>query len=181
MRCLIIAMPLIAALALAGCNKEPEGPKTAEQVKDQASAIVKPQPGQYRTTMKITNFSIPGMPADKAAQMKGMFSASGKSTEFCLSPADADKGFEEFSKRMAQGKCSFDQFNATSGTLDAKMTCQTGQGMTGTYEMHGSFSATGSKMAMKVNQSAPGQMAGMPGAGMMMEAEVTNERIGNCS
>ncbi len=170
------ALPLFAAIALAGCNKEPEGPKTAEQVKTEASALIKPLPGQYRTTMKIINFAIPGMPADKAAQMKGMFSASGKSTEFCLSPADADKGFEEFSKRMAQGKCSFDQFTTTAGTLDAKMTCQTGKGMTGTYQMHGSFSSTGSKMAMKVNQSA----AGLPGGGMMMEAEVNNERIGDC-
>ena len=171
-----ITVPLLAAVALAGCNKEPEGPKTAEQVKQEASAIVKPQPGQYRSTMTITNFVIPGMPADKAAQMKGMFSASGKSTEFCLSADEADKGFEEFTKRMAQGKCSFDQFNTTSGTLDAKMTCQTGQGMTGKYEMNGSFSATGSKMALKVNQSAPG----LPGGGMMMEAEVINERIGDC-
>ena len=176
MRCLIIAMPLLAALALAGCNRETKEPKTAEQVKEQASAIVKPQPGQYRSTMKVTNFAIPGMPADKAAQMKGMFSASGTSTEFCLSAEEADKGFEEFTKRMAQGKCSFDQFNTTSDTLDAKMTCQTGQGMTGKYEMNGSFSATGSKMALKVNQSAPG----LPGGGMMMEAEVTNERIGDC-
>ena len=46
MRCLIIAMPLLAALALAGCNRETKEPKTAEQVKQQASAIVKPQPGQ---------------------------------------------------------------------------------------------------------------------------------------
>ncbi len=176
-----IALPLIAAIALAGCNKEPDGPKTAEQIKAEASQLAKPLPGQYRSTVKLTNFSIPGMPAEKAAQLKGMFSATGKSSEFCLSPADADKGFEEFSKRMAQGKCSFEKFNATAGTLDAKMTCQTGKGMTGTYEMHGTFSATGSQMAMKVNQSAAGQMAGMPGGGMMMEAEVTNERIGDCS
>ncbi len=178
---LIIAVPLLTAIALAGCSKEPDSPKTADQVKAEARQLVKPQPGQYRSTVKITNFSIPGMPAAQAERMKGMFSASGKSTEFCLSPADADKGFEEFSKRMAQGKCSFDQFNATSGTLDAKMTCQTGKGMTGTYQMHGTFSATGSQMAMKVNQSTAGQIAGMPGAGMVMEAEVINQRIGDCS
>ena len=177
MRRLTIALPLLAAIALAGCNKDPDGPKTAEQVKKEASQLVKPQPGQYRTTMKVTNFAIPGMPAEQAAQMKGMFSASGKSSEFCLSPAEADKGFEEFSKRMAQGKCSFDQFNATAGSLDARMTCQTGKGMTGKYEMHGTFSTTGSQMAMKVNQTA----AGTPGGGMRMEAEVTNERIGDCT
>ncbi len=176
MRRLTIALPLIVAFALAGCSKEPEGPKTAEQVKEEASELIKPQPGQYRTTMKITNFAIPGMPPEKSAQLKGMFSASGKSNEFCLTQADANKGFEEFSKRMAQGKCSFEKFTATSGTLDAKMTCQTGKGMTGSYEMKGTFSATGSQMAMKVNQSAPG----MPSGGMMMEAEVTNERIGDC-
>ncbi len=171
-----IAMPLHAAIALTACSKEPEGPRTAEQVKEEASQLVKPQPGQYRTTMKITNFVIPGMPPEKSAQLKGMFSAGGKSTEFCLSPAEADKGFEEFSRRMAQGKCSFEKFTATSGTLDAKMTCQTGKGMTGTYEMHGTFSSTGSQMAMKVNQSA----SSMPGGGMVMEAEVANERIGDC-
>lgn len=176
MRRLIIVLPLISALAMAGCSKEPEGPKTADQVKVEASQLIKPLPGQYRTTMKITNFAIPGMPPEKSAQLKGMFSASGKSNEFCLTPADANKGFEEFSKRMAQGKCSFDKFDASSGALDAKMICQTGKGMTGAYEMKGTFTATGSQMAMKVNQSAPG----MPGGGMMMEAEVTNERIGDC-
>lgn len=174
---LTIAVPLLTALALAGCSKEPDSPKTPEQVKVEAQQLTKPEPGQYRSTVKVTNFSIPGMPAAQAERMKGLFSASGKSTEFCLSPADANKGFEEFSKRMAQGNCSYDRFSATAGTLDAKLTCQTGRGMTGTYQMHGSFSATGSQIAMKVNQSTPG----MTVAGMVMEAEVTNQRIGDCS
>lgn len=175
-------IPVVLTLAaltfgLAGCNKAPDTPKTAEQVKAEVAKMDRPEPGKYRTTMKIIDVSIPGMPAERMAQMKNMFGASGKTMEFCLTPEQASKGFEELNKRTAEGNCSYDSFNAGSGTIDAKMTCQTGKGMTTRSELHGSYSATKSDLTMKTDTSG----AGMPGAGMHMEAQVTNERIGDCT
>ncbi|MFC0588201.1 DUF3617 domain-containing protein [Novosphingobium aquiterrae] len=174
----IIFLPLLGlGLTLGACGKSSDTPKTAEEVKAEVAKLDRPEPGKYRTTMKIIDVTIPGMPADRAAQMKNMFGTTGKSTEFCLTKADADKGFEELNKRAAQGDCSYDNFNASGGRIDAKMTCKTGRGMTMTYEMHGTFSSTGSKMSMKSDASMPG----MPMKGMHIEAEVNNERIGDCS
>ncbi|MFM5886038.1 MAG: DUF3617 domain-containing protein [Novosphingobium sp.] len=171
-------LPMLAlGLALTACGKSADTPKTAEEVKAEVAKLDRPEPGKYRTTMKIIDVTIPGMPADRAAQMKNMFGSTGKATEFCLTQADADKGFEELNKRAAQGDCTYDSFSAGNGRIDAKMTCKTGRGMTMAYEMHGTFSSTGSRMTMKSDASMPG----MPMKGMHIEAEVNNERIGDCS
>lgn len=171
-----VVLPLLA-MGLAACNQSSDTPKTAEEVKAEVAKVERPEPGKYRTIIKITDMSIPGMPAERAAQVKGMFGDTGKTIEYCLSKADADKGFEEVNKRAAQGDCSYDRFSASGGKIDAKMTCKTAQGMTMAYEMQGTFSPTSSQMSMKSDTSMPG----MPGKGMHMEAQVTNERIGDCT
>lgn len=167
------------ALALAGCSKEPDGPKTAEQVKEEVAALAKdakPEPGKYRTTIKVLNVNIPGMPQINPDQMNGMFSKTGKDAEHCLTPEMADKGFEEFGKQAAQGDCTYDSFSAGDGKMDAVMTCKPAQGVTSRTELHGTFSPTGSNLKMKTESSG----ASMPGGKMTMEAEVTSERIGDC-
>lgn len=168
---------LSTALALAACGKSSDTAKTPQQVKTEAARLDRPEPGQYRTTIKIVDVSIPGMDPARAARMKTMFGDTGKTVEFCLTKADADKGYEEMNKRAAQGDCSYDQFSASGGKLDAKLTCKTGRGMTMTHQMHGTFSPTGSDMKMTSDASMPG----LPGQGMHIEAEVKNERIGDCS
>ncbi|MDE2437348.1 MAG: DUF3617 domain-containing protein [Sphingomonadales bacterium] len=177
MRTMSMISIVAACLAAAACNKAPDKPKTPDEVKDAVSKLAKPEPGKYRTTMKVIDVRIPGMDAARAEKMKEMFGSTGRSFDFCLSKEDADKGFEELNKRTTQGNCTYDRFDAGNGTLDAKVTCQTGKGMTTTSEMHGTYSPTGSKMTMKSDTNAPG----MPGQGMHIEAEVTNERLGECT
>lgn len=177
MRVPVVLTLALLTLGLAGCNKAPDTPKTAEQVKAEVARMDRPEPGKYRTTMKIIDVSIPGMDPARAAQMKNMFGATGKTMEFCLTPEQANKGFEELNKRGAEGNCTYDSFNSGGGTLDAKMTCQTGKGMTTTSELHGSYSSTKSDLTMKTDTSG----AGVPGAAMHMEARVINERIGDCT
>ncbi len=167
---------LIALLALTACNKQPSVPKTAEQVKQQITEMAKPRPGQYHSTSKVVGFEIPGMPPAQAARMKGMFAAS-QEHDFCLTTAEADRGYEAMTSKLAQGKCSYDHFDAKGGNIDTKLTCQTGKGMTGTFEMKGTATSEGSQMSIKVNQSAPG----MPGGGVTMEMEVASQRTGECS
>lgn len=175
----ILALPILAALALAACSSEKaaDAPKSEAEVAAAVNTMEKPQAGQYRTTINITDLTIPGMSAAQAAQAKGAFSATGQSVEYCLTPEQADMGYEEMNKRAGQGDCKFDHFNAAGGTLDAKMTCQTGKGMVSTSELKGTVSATGSHLTMVTDSKMPG----MPGGGMKMTAEVTMERIGDCA
>lgn len=175
MRRFVLATTALAALALAGCAKE-DGPKTEEQVREEAAGLAKPQAGLYRSSFSIVSLDVPGVPPAQLEQMRKMFAASQQGQEYCLSAAEAEKGFEEAMKKLPQGKCSYDRFNVSGDQLDAQLTCETGQGMKATIGMAGTVTATGSKLKMSVAQSAP---AGAPGA-MNMVTEVSSERIGDC-
>ena len=175
---LSIAAPLAAVLFLAGCGKSDEGPKTPEQAAAEASKMEKPEPGKYRSSVKVLEFDIPGLPAAQAEQMKGMLGGKeGQGHEFCLTPEDVAKGYEEMVKKSSEGNCTFEKFNAASNTLDAKMTCDMGNGMKSEMTMQGTTSSTSSKMVMDINHTAPN----IPGGKMHTKMEVTNERIGDCS
>lgn len=176
-------LPLILSigtvLALSACSKEPDGPKTAEEVKAEMAdlaADARPEPGKYRTTIKILNIAIPGMPADQAQKMQGMFGGSGQSSEHCLTKEMASKGFEEFGKHAAQGNCTYDSFSAGGGKMDAVLTCKTAATVSTRSELHGTFTTTSSNLSMKTESSGDG----LPGGKMTMEAEVTSQRIGDC-
>lgn len=175
-----LILPLaVATLALAACGKEPDGPKTAEEVKAEMADLAsdaRPQPGKYRTTIKITNVAIPGMPAAQAQKMEAMFGGTGQGSEHCLTPEMASKGYEEFGKQAAQGHCTYDSFSAGGGRMDAVLTCKTAVQVTTRSELHGTFTPTSSNLKMKTESSG----SGLPGGKMTMEAEVTSERIGDC-
>lgn len=172
----IIILPL-AALALAGCKSEPAGPKSEDQVKAEVAQMVKPRPGLYSSSVKMINFAVPGMPPAQAERLKGMFSQTAQARQFCLTPAESEKGYREMTKKLAQGNCTYDRFEARGGTLDAKLTCQAAKGMTAVIEMRGTMTPEGSQMHMKMDQS----MAAMPGKGVKMEMEVSSTRVGDCT
>ena len=182
MRRPIMLSLVVATLALGACSKQGDsagGGKSPEQVGKEAEAAgvpMRPQPGKYRATVKILDVSFPGMNPQMASRMKGMFGASGHSTEFCLTPEQANKGYEEMTKRAAEGNCTYDSFKADAGQLDASMTCQTAKGMTTKATMSGAFTPTGSSLKMTSETSG----ASLPGGGMHLQAEVVNERIGDC-
>ena len=171
-----VAASLATALLLAGCGKSDEGPKTPEQAAQEASKMEKPEPGKYRSSVKVLEFDIPGMPKEQAEQMKGMMGNAGQSHEFCMTKEDVEKGYEEMVKKTSQGNCTFEKFNAASNTLDAKMTCDMGNQMKSVITMNGTTSKTNSKMTMDIENTAPS----IPGGKMHTKMEVTNERIGDC-
>ncbi|WP_088311582.1 DUF3617 domain-containing protein [Novosphingobium sp. B 225] len=178
-----LAVPL---LLLAACNQQPSGAdagagggKSVGEVQQEAAAAgiaLRPQPGQYRTTIKIGDVSFPGMDQAMAGRMKGMFGAAGHSTEFCLTPDKANMGYEEMTRHAAEGNCKYDSFKADGGAIDAQMTCQTAKGMTTKSVLHGTFTPTGSDLKMTTDTSG----ASLPGGGMHMQAQVISERIGDC-
>lgn len=174
-----LVLPLAGALLLAGCGSSDSGPKTPEQAAKEAAAnLEKPEPGKYRSTVKVLEFDIPGLPPQQADQMKEMMSGQkSQSHEFCLTKEDVDKGYEEMMKKSSEGNCTFDRFHAGSNTLDAQMTCDMGEGMKAVMMMNGTTSSTGSKIVMDIDHASPQ----IPGGKMHTKMEVTNERIGDCS
>lgn len=173
-----MALGLAATALLGACQQAKDEAKTPDEVKAEAVAagIAQPQPGQYRVVTRITDISIPGMPPEMAAQAKGMFSATGQTVEYCMTPEQAAKGYEEMTRRSAEGNCTYDKFSAADGKLDAAMTCQTGKGMVTKSAVSGTFTPTGSQLTMKSDATSPD----MPGGGMHMEGAISTERIGDC-
>lgn len=173
---LFLALPLLAGLTLSACGDADE-PKTVDQVAKEAAKIEGPQPGLYRSTVKVISYDMPGAPPQMAEMMNQRMSGLGsKPTEYCLTPEEAKGGFEEAIKKGQQGKCTFQKFEASANTIDAKMTCETAPGATSTVTMKGMISATASKMDMEMEQSNPG----VPGGRIAMKMQVANERIGDC-
>jgi len=171
----IIILSLAATALLAGCDSG-DAPKNEEDVAREMANLDKPNPGLYRSTSQIVRFDVPGMSAEQTEQMKSMFAASDESREFCLTKDEAERGFEEMIRKLAEGNCIYDRFKVSGGKLDALLTCETGKDMQASIEMNGTMGREGSKMTMAVDQSAPG----VPGGSIKMAAEVVSQRIGDC-
>jgi hypothetical protein len=171
----------VSAAALSACGSS--GPKSEEQVKQEISKIERPLPGQYKQSMKVTKFEMPGMGARELEYLKSQMAGTGQTQSFCITKEMSDEGFKRMTKEFEKGKCNYDRFDATGGRLDAKMTCETGQGMNMMVEISGTTTSEGSNMVIKMQQSvsAPGNAMSQGKMGMTnIEMEVSNSRIGEC-
>lgn len=171
----LILLPLAAAIVLSGCQKH-SGPPSDAEVKAKIQSMVKPQPGEYESTAKLIKFDVPGMPPAQAEQVRNMFASAAQGRKYCLTKEEADQGYEQATKKLAQGNCKFDRFDADGGHLDAKLSCQTEQKASSTVEMKGTMSPTGSDVNMKIDQAG----TQLPGGRMNMEMQVTTKRVGDC-
>lgn len=171
----------IGALALASCSSEPASPPSADEVAKAAENLVKPTPGLYRSTANITEFEVPGLPPEQAAQMKEMIgSSASQSSESCLTPEQAEEGFKSMAKQLGEGaqgvKCEFAKFEADGSELDADLTCSGPGGVAVNMEMDGDIQPTTSTINMKMTQKS----ASIPGGEVRMAMAVKSERIGDC-
>lgn len=143
-----------------------------ETVIARAADAIRPQPGLYRSTTEITEFDIPDAPPQVKEMMRdrGM---SRQSTEYCLTPADVEKGFEESVRKSQQGDCDYKRFDVAGGTIEAAMTCRQ-DGRTVDLTLSGRGTRTSSDMAMTM-QTDMGPM----GKGTI-RARTKSERIGDC-
>lgn len=171
----IIILPLAAAAFLAACDSG-DAPKSEAEVTKEMANLERPTPGLYKSTSRLVSFDVPGMSPAQAERMKGMFSTADDGREFCLTKEEAEKGFEEMTRKLAEGNCTYDRFKVSGGNLDAALTCETGKDMQASIEMKGTMGSEGSKMTMAVDQSAPG----VPGGNIKMVAEVVSQRVGDC-
>lgn len=179
MRTAVIA--IAATLALTACGQEASEPKTADEVVAEAGKLEKPQPGEYETKVELVEFSVPGLPQQQAEQMKAMMAgAQEKANRYCLTEAEAAKGFEDSIRKMTEGdgrmKCDFKKFAVDGGKLDAALACNGPQGMTADLAMDGTASSQASAMHMTMVQKAPM----IPGGEMRMEMNMTSRRVGDC-
>ncbi|KLE34996.1 hypothetical protein AAW00_00365 [Aurantiacibacter luteus] len=136
---------------------------------------MRPQAGQYRVTTELLEFSMPGAPAG-AADMIRQQMAENQGSEYCLTQAEVDEGYEEMARRSQEAgeNCSFRRFDANGGNIDAEMVCATpGQGEM-TVTMTGRGTPTSSVMETRLTGSLPGM------GEMAMRARATHERIGDC-
>lgn len=170
-----------ALLAISACSSEPEQPRSADEVIAEAGKLDAPRPGQYETSVEMIDFSIPGLPAQQAKQMKSMMGGMGDQTSaYCLTSEEAEKGFEESVRKMTEGtgemNCEFGRFAVDGGKLDAALSCKGPQGMNADIDLTGTATAETSAMRMKMVQKA--KM--IPGGEMRMEMQMNSRRIGEC-
>lgn len=177
----------LAALLLAGCGqsggKDAEagasGAPAAEAAaktdpdKEVAEVAFQFTPGLYRTTVTIQALDIPGAPPEVAAQMK---KAMGKPQvrDHCMAPDQAKKGFDTMKENMAKGNCKFDEFSASDGQVRSVFACQPGKGVQMRASSQGTYSPTGSQVAIKADMTGP------DGKTMHIEQLVKSERVGDC-
>jgi hypothetical protein len=169
------------ALALVACSGGEEKKAgsgetvSSKEVAEKARDMVKPKPGLYRSTVELLEVDIPGAPAGAADMMKGMMGSSNSTSEYCLTQADVDRGFEEMLKNSQKGECTFERFEADGGEIDAVMNCTAQGGNAMRMTMQGTGGATSSEMTMNMETEMPG----MGKANMRMTAK--HQRIGDCA
>src|SRR5690606_11987667 len=92
--------------AAAGGGDEAAGMSSAA-VASQAERLVQPRPGEYRTTVELIDFDMPGMPEALKQQVRSTMGASmSQSRDFCLTPEEAaSNGPREVAENLAQSNC----------------------------------------------------------------------------
>ena len=180
MRSILIAGTALA-FALAGCS-DSSAPDSVEDMADAAASMEKPEPGQYETTTELIEFEVPGMGEQESQMVRGMMEASmTATTSYCLTPEEAEKGYEEAIREMQSGEskdqCQFERFEVSGNTVDSQMKCDDGEGNVGNIAMNGTVSPTTSDMTMEFDQTS----ADIPGGAMKMKVNMKSKKIGECS
>ncbi len=177
----IHTLPLLVAMLLAACGDKAgengEGAVSNETAAALAEGMVQPQPGQYRTSVELLEFEVPGMTDQMKAQMRSVFGGElAKGNTSCLTPEEAEaNGPKRMAQNMAEGNCTFRKFDVSGGTISADMQCTGDDGRTSHVLMDGLMTRTSSDMTMTMSQ----EMEGMGNVHMKMHVKA--ERIGDCA
>lgn len=130
---------------------------------------MKPQPGKYNSDITLIDADIPGLPKQMLGMIKKRMS---RSTEICLTAEEVEEGYKQALARTQDGECTYERFNATGGTIDAVMICESPNGPM-TMTMNGTGTPTNSDVTMNV----VGNMGQGEGS---MTMRVVQTRIGDC-
>lgn len=169
-----------SALTLAACSSEEE---TADAGSDEVMAVEdaaaeyakldKPEPGQYDMKVEILSFNMPGAPENMLDMIKTNMEGS-FADGYCLTPEEADKGFEEQLGQIGNdGQCDFNNLSVDGGNVTGKATCEM-QGGTMQMGMNGTVTSTSSDLTIDTVVDAGGKA-------MEMTMQVTQKRTGDCA
>lgn len=133
-------------------------------------------PGNWKSTMSMSKFDIPGAPPEVAARAKAMLGQS-QSTDMCMSAAQAKLGVRDMSSSMQKGDCKMEDFTQGSGKMAGTMVC-TGTTGFGAPKM----AMSGTYTAEKVSMTLSGEVsdAKLPGGKANIELTINSERTGDC-
>lgn len=175
------ALPIIlSTFALAACGSdagpaEDGVPMSADEVASEMADAETPQPGQYQTTQELLELSIPGVDEELLSMMRGSFEqASSQTSSYCLTPEEAENGREKMLEGMTEADCDITRFDVSGNSIDAALSCPTGQGVSGDVTLSGTMDGDSADMEMTF-------AADMPGMGdATIRMRVISERIGDC-
>ena len=127
---LLPIVPLVAALALAGCNRRSVDLK--DVTPDQARAAVAKAgasflvPGQWNATMTVDQFDSPALAPADAARFKAMMAGQGSRTvPICVGKTDQDSAVTQL-VQGAMGDCKYSHFQIGGGAIDTDLVCHMG-------------------------------------------------------
>jgi hypothetical protein len=165
---------LLVALVLAACNQQPPNDK---EVLQQGARLVKPLPGLYRSTTRLKGFDLPGAPPQTEDDMRDRFSQVLPQTrEHCVTPEEAERGFEDMVRQSQSGDCTIERFVANRTELSARMRCQSGANLVSVVSVEGTGQPDRSHVDLTVVQSGPA----IPGGSETITMAVDNQRLGDC-
>lgn len=165
-------------LALAACSKEQKSgeAKSMDDVKQEAAQLQRPKPGQYTQKVEITKMDMPGLSSEAAAQMKTAM-AKGQVNTFCLTEAEADKGYRDMFDDIGKGReCTYSRFDVDGGRLDAQMDCKSNEQGQASIKLAGTVSEQGSDINVDMDMSGGPAPMGQ----MKMAMHLVTSRSGDC-
>jgi hypothetical protein len=159
---------------LSGCQKDDVG---AKEVMAQANKLTKPLPGLYRSTTTLTSFELPGADPETADIMRDRFAqVLPQQRNFCVTPAEAERGFENMIRQSQQGDCRIERFVSNQSRLSARMACRLAEKLSSTVSVEGTGEAARSRIDLEIVQTGPS----IPGGSETLAMRIDNVRVGDC-
>lgn len=133
--------------------------------------------GNWKSTMTMTKFDIPGAPAEVTQQAKAMLGQE-QSSEACMTAAMAKAGVRDFSSAMQQGDCKMEDFKQGDGKMSGTLVC-TGETGFGAPEMAMEGTYTPEKVTMTLSGEVKDSK--IPGGKASIAMTINSERTGECA
>ena len=127
-----------------------------DQLREEAALLTKPKPGLYRSNVSLKEFSADGFSPQDASRVKDRFlSLEKEETTLCLSPEEAEDGFDKFIEQIGPGNCSVERFETSAEFINAAMVCSGEGGVDSRISVQGRGSEEQSRITLEIQQSIP--------------------------
>lgn len=155
-----------------GADADGDGEITSEEAQAEVSAAaVNITPGQWESTVQLTEFDMPQMPEEARGMMQEQMGRAQTNTS-CITPEEAANP-EANMFGDSNENCTYTDFTMSGGTILIAGSCQA-PGMPGatTMRMEGSYTPTSYDMTMNMS------MESGPAGPMSMAGQVTGRFVG---